>query len=930
MRNFLTFVAVALVTALTVALVAPPLIDWSARPEMVGRAIALRIGAPVRISGPISLRLLPTPYLQIADVAIGPTGAPWLTGQSMRFEFGVSSLFGGKIELDDVAFDHPALSLGPRFAPPTEGRLAFGHIRANHAEIRVERAGASPIVLHDVSFDGEADSARGPYRGGGDFALSGDGRANYQFATEPFADDTLSLRGEINSGATRLVVDGRLLFAAAPSFAGTVELGGDAVAFDGGVWPWRIDGALTASGDQATIADGAFRLGEDARDLEAQGRMTLRFGDLPALDADLKAKTLDIDALLRRDKQAFVSPARAAAVFEALTRQALGRDAPVRQFSLKLQARAAFVGARTLVAPEFSLSGASDGAMPLKFASGLPGRGRVTLDGALELGPAPILRGRGTGDVADFAALGAWIGEGQPDFAARLVALGAALPQGDIAAEGDIEMSAEGYSVRGLKLGVAASRFDGSVVYRLPTAERRGRLYLDLASPAVDIDAAPNVEAGLDWLGATDLDFRLQADALRVARVGLASVSGGSLTVRAVKDSHTFALKQLSLADFGGASIEAQGETSPSRRWARVKLDAGRLSDFAALLARAAPSPMTRWLLQRADDLGSAKATFEARREGPPLQGPFGFDFLKSEGAVAGARFALTLSQAPAPVDAIAAQATLDTSDAGGLLRKLGLKTPPGPVASAALSLSGTGRWDRGFDGHARLALGGTNLTWSGAFRPEALVAQIAGPLTLKSADLLPALAALGLASAGATAPADLAADFEAGPDGARWTALTGSFAGARLHGELAAAPLWNSDAPLATPAPAAITGAIALDRASLGALLSLVLGRPAPARPGAVWPDAHFATALLTPPSLDVALSIGALDLGVGVGRAMSARLQMDRDRLALADATALLNGGKLQRAPRPPAQLDAGDRIGRLDRAGRRNRTRGLQRQA
>ena len=55
MRNLLTFVAVALVTALTVALVAPPLIDWSARREMVARAIAVRIGTPVEIDGPVTL-----------------------------------------------------------------------------------------------------------------------------------------------------------------------------------------------------------------------------------------------------------------------------------------------------------------------------------------------------------------------------------------------------------------------------------------------------------------------------------------------------------------------------------------------------------------------------------------------------------------------------------------------------------------------------------------------------------------------------------------------------------------------------------------------------------------------------------------------------------------------------------------------------------
>jgi large subunit ribosomal protein L24 len=877
LRNFLTFVAVALVTALTVALIAPPFIDWSARREMVARAVALRIGEPVRISGPIVLRLLPTPYLRMEDVAIGPREAPWLTGRSIRFEFGLSGVFGGKIALDDVAFDNPRLRFGPRFAAPATGRLVFGHIRAEHAEVRIERAGASPILLRDVSFDGSAASPRGPWRGDGELGL-GAARAHYQFVSETFAGDALPLRAEIDSGPTRADVEGRLILADAPSFAGKATVVGRAAGA-----AWRIAGEIAASGEEATIAAGELRLGEDARAIEASGRLSLRFGDRLALDADLKGKTFDLDALLRGPKETFVPPARVGDLLAGLAQRALGRDAPISQVSVKIQAQAAYLGARAVSAPQLALAGAVDSPLRVKFASGLPGGGRLALDGALELGPAPIFRGRGQGEAGDFAALAAWIAEGRPDLARRLAALAAALPRGDISAAGDVELSSEGYAARGLKLGVAESRFNGDVVYRAPTPAQRGRLYLDLAAPALDIDAAPNIEAGLAWLGDSDLDLRVEADALRVGRVGLASVSGGSLALRAIKDGEAFALKRLSLADLGGASIEAEGAISPSERWLRVKLDARRLGDFAALLARAAPGAPTQWLLQRAEDLGAARATFEARREGPPLKGPFGFDFLKSEGTIAGARFALTLSQAPAPVDAISAQATASSPDVGGLARKLGLKLSPGAAAAGELSVSGAGRWDRGFDAKARLTLAGAEATWSGAFRPDAPDAELAGAMTLKSADLGPALAALGFATAGAAAPADLSAEVEAGPDGAHWRKLAGAIAGARVSGELAYAP------------EGALTGALTLDRASLGGLLSLVFGRSAPAPRGAVWADAKFAPALLTPPSLDIALHVDALDLGLGVGRAASARLGMDRDRLTLADASALLNGGKL-----------------------------------
>ncbi len=889
MRNFLTFVAVALVTALMVALVAPPFVDWTARREMVARAISARIGAPVEISGPITLRALPTPYLKLAGVAIGPRGKPWLAGPQMRIELSFASLFGGRIKLDDVSFDHPVLRIGPHFAPPAEGRLEFGHIRAAHADIQIERAGAAPILLHDVSFDGAAASGAGPWRGSGDFAYGG-GRANYQFATEGFAGDALPLKGEIDAGASRGEFDGRLILAEAPRLEGAATFSGQAPAPGGGTWPWRASGQLVASGDEASLADAQTTLGQDARALEAQGRLSVTLGRKPEIAAELTAKTLNLDALLRSDKEAFVPPARAVGAFAALLGQAFGRDAALTKFSLKLKAETAYLGARPLAAPQLALSGAAGAPVRLKLSSGLPGSGRVALDGALELGPAPIFRGQGQGAVGDFAALAAWIGEGEPALADRLAALGAALPQGDISASGAVDLSPEGYAVRGLTLKVAASRFDGGIVYRLPRADQNGRLYLDLATDALDIDAAPNVEAGLAWLGASDLDLRLKAEALRVARVGLASVSGGSLDVRATKQGAKFTLEKLSLANLGGASIEAEGEASPSGRWARVQLDAAGLDDFAALLARAAPGPLTGWLLQRAGDLGAAKVNFEARRDGPPLDGPFPLDFLKAEGTAAGARFGLTLSRAPAPVDAIAAEATLDAPDAGALLRKLGLNVAPGPAGRAELSASGTGQWGRGFEGKARLGLAGANLAWSGAFRPQGAEAWLSGPLTLRSADLVPALASLGFTRAGlgVTAPADLAADLEAGADGARLAALKGALAGSHISGALA----WRRD-----PASPAISGDLQFDRASLGALLSLVLGLPARSLPGAIWPEAKFGPPLLASPSADIGLKVSALDLGVaGLAHAMAGRLRLDRDRLALDDATALVNGGEVK----------------------------------
>ena len=888
MRNFLTFVAIALVTALLGALVVPPLIDWSARRDMVARAVGGRIGAPVRIGGDVTLRLLPVPYLDIADVAIGPVEAPWIAAPAMRVEFGVGALFGGRIRLENLTFERPSVRVGPHWGAPAEGPLEFGRLRVHHGQLRVEREGAAPIWLHDVDLEARAPSARGPWRASGEFA-QGETRVRYQLNTEAIADGALPVKLSVEGQALRADIDGEVTLGSAPAFAGTATVSGALDAPQGGTWPWRIEGRATGQGDAVRFEDARLRLGEAARALEAQGGLGFRIGERLGLDADLHAKTLNLDALLRGKDESSAPPARAFAALAAL----VGRATAPGGLSLKLESGSAYLGARALEAPQLALETAPDGTLRLHARTGLPGQGRLSLDGVLDAGPSPAFHGHAEGRLGAFGPLAAWLAEGDVDLGERLAGLGAALPEGDIAASGDLEASREGASLRGLDLSFGATRFTGGLVYALPADDKPGRLFLDLATDALDMAQAPNVEAGLVWLGPNDLDFRLKAGALKVDRVGLSSARSGALTVRARKDGPKFALEKLAIADLGGASFQVEGESSPSGRWTRVSLDAGKLVDLAALVAHAAPGQWARWFVQHAEALGSAKATLEARRDGPPLPGPFGLDFVKADGSLAGARFALQLSRAPAPVDAISAQATLDAPDAGALLRKLGAKIPQGPPGRAELSLSGTGLWERGFEGKARLALAGAVLSLAGALRPEGEAATLSGPLTFKSADVLPALAALGFATAGTglLAPADLSADLSLDLKSAHLSHLAGTAAGARVGGDLVAIPALD---PLEAAPPATITGRLDLDRASAGGLVALLLGRPGPPRASAIWPETKFGPALLSPPSLDATLKIDALDLGFGLARSASARLRMERDRLAFDDVSFTLNGGQ------------------------------------
>jgi uncharacterized protein involved in outer membrane biogenesis len=63
--------AIALILALLTALVGPFFIDWNQyRPAFEAQASRV-LGLPVRVSGPIDVRVLPTPSLLLSGIEIG-------------------------------------------------------------------------------------------------------------------------------------------------------------------------------------------------------------------------------------------------------------------------------------------------------------------------------------------------------------------------------------------------------------------------------------------------------------------------------------------------------------------------------------------------------------------------------------------------------------------------------------------------------------------------------------------------------------------------------------------------------------------------------------------------------------------------------------------------------------------------------------------
>ena len=152
MRYVLTIIAIALVAAMSVALVAPYFIDWSAQRAEIETRLSAITGANVTLTGPVELRLLPTPYLALGEGLVsapGPDGAK-LSFASARLELALVKLASGQIRFSDIRLEKPVLTLtrGPDGAlklPPVRmaGLHSTGFDRLSVRDGRVKVVGAA-------------------------------------------------------------------------------------------------------------------------------------------------------------------------------------------------------------------------------------------------------------------------------------------------------------------------------------------------------------------------------------------------------------------------------------------------------------------------------------------------------------------------------------------------------------------------------------------------------------------------------------------------------------------------------------------------------------------------------------------------------------------------------------------------------------------
>ncbi|HEY5204266.1 MAG TPA: AsmA family protein [Roseiarcus sp.] len=933
MRYVLTIVAIALVALMSVALVAPYLIDWSAQRGEIEARLSAITGADVSLTGPVELRVLPTPYLALGEGLVsapGPDGAK-LSFASARLELALVKLASGQIRFSDIRLEKPVLILtrGPDGAlrlPPLRmaGLHSTGFDRLSVQDGRVKIVGAgSGTEISGIEIDAAAPSLDGPARLSGQFSGPDNAPVGFRLASEKPGPAGTPLRLSVDAGPgwPAAVFDGALEGDPAAGlgglrFAGATTLTGTAPGEDAPT-PWRIAGPVIIDLDQATLRRGEFRLGPEERGIRADGDAKLVFGSPAQISVALRAKQVNFDSLMRRKGEDGVAPARAVTLVSRIVSAALQGRENQTTIDAQVLAQPIILGSQTLPDASATLKSAPGAPLNFAFNLGLPGQSRLRADGNLETGAEAKFRGDISFISADFALLREWASLGAPPAVDKVAAFANALPYRSASLSAAVEASPTGFSGRNLKLTLDRSTLTGVLAFKGPDGGQPGRLDVDLASDSLDVDELPSLAAG-NLIGDLDLSLSLRAGSLHIARVGETQIDSGSLALNVAKSGPNITLKRLSVAGLDGASFDVEGAIGPDSTAATGHLRADRLHDFAVLVSRAAPSDWSRTLVARAGELSPAALTFGAHGAATDAGGVPTIDSLRANGSAGETQFSATLD--PRPNDAARAlTVTLDSPNSGALLRQLGVHTPTSGGGRAHIAVNANGGWEKGYDVDATSQLAGADLTWRGRFLPNAESgdAKLFGSAKAKSPNLAPLAVALGLAPAngGVLGPADIG--FDATLRGARWgfSRLAATIAGVKASGDLTyqpakpleTVPEANADiaraeevvsggAPgkSAAPAPAEIEGQLSVERMPLGGVLALALGPPQPGRTGARWSDVRFAPVPLRPPSAAVKLRVGTLDLANAMtGREFATTLRFDKGRLDLDDFAMRIAGG-------------------------------------
>lgn len=594
MQTTLLAIAIAVILALVAALIGPYFIDWTAyRPAIEAQASRLA-GVPVRLRGPIEIRLLPVPSLTAGQVEMAN---PALVGvRELQIEFAFAPLLRGEWRATEVRLVGPVLtvmldgqgrlSANAPFSGLNPDAVSIERLSIEDAHARVLDAdGSLRLAVEKAWFAGELKSLLGPVRGEGGFVAAGE-RYGYR----------LNISRPDDSGAKgRLVIDAT---ASSPSFDmdGLLRFQGGVPHFEGRITaarPGRQDGKATpevswratasrvrAGPNRAVSEDFELQYGPDDRAIKLNGVAELAVAKKPRFEAILSARHADLDKLLTPTEGRPLSP------LEAI--QALARSwdrAPIHAIPTRIgiSIEGLTAGGAQLQGVRADLASVAEGWDIERLELRGPGKSKIRLSGLFAVSPDGIAyEGPAQIDATDPALLFAWL-EGRSGVA------GTASP---MAASGTIVVKPERMAVEDLTVRIDRKTISGRMLYARAAAEQRARLEAELKAHEVDLDALYASLQSIFGRDAQGFPGEIKV-ALDLGAAQLFGTQGKAVSADLALDKTSLTIERLSIGDLGGAKLTAKGSitelfTAPHGA-VTFDLAAGKLDGLLAVLAKVSP-----------------------------------------------------------------------------------------------------------------------------------------------------------------------------------------------------------------------------------------------------------------------------------------------------------------------------------------------------
>ena len=604
MQTTLLGLAIAFIVALLAALIGPYFIDWNQfRPQFEAEASKV-VGAPVRVAGDLSARLLPTPSLGLRYVVVGRANdLGKVRAERLDVEFNLGDLMRGEWRANELTIGGAALDVGLDQQgridwPIANGKFDLGSLTIDRLKLTGrmalhDAASRQTLELNDITFSGDVRSLAGSVRGEGKFSVDG-ARYGFKVSSGQTADGNgtrVHLGIDPGERAPSADVDGVLSFEGrSPRFDGAVALGTAPAKTNTGDHAraaWRIAAKVKANRDAAQFEQIDASYGSDERALRFAGLGDVRFGASPLLRMALSARQLDADRFLAKDKESakdnIAEPAR---LVPELRRLMEALPHPPIATRISFAAEQITLGGRPLqnLAAELRADAASWAIDRLDFRA--PGTTQVSLTSAgSSPGPSGSFSGVLDIDSSDPDVLMMWL-QGRGDVGYR--------SQKPLRLRGNINVTADRVAIEALKAEIEGGTVEGRVALsnlqggggsQLEAALKAERLDLDAASAVVRSLAGPQA----DWPDEAQVSLD----------VGRAISAGQEMRPFFAKFGYTpktLILERLKFGQPDGVMLDGSGNFDRAGSAGRLAFDASTASmaQLTGLIAPFAPSLAAR------------------------------------------------------------------------------------------------------------------------------------------------------------------------------------------------------------------------------------------------------------------------------------------------------------------------------------------------